>query len=136
MKKIPEIYLKLLELKIVYTFALVCSFYFVLIYTFFEKQFLVLSVVSICRQPFCKWELLLTTNSCEGLQFDTHTCEIKVCSVMLSNRHSSMWRHWSCLCYCENMPAGDTRDPRGRPGAHGHHVGGPWSTLFWNGVPL
>ena len=36
-----------------------------------------------------------------------------------------MWRHWSCLCYCQNRPVGDPRGPHGRPGARGHHVGDP-----------
>jgi len=33
--------------------------------------------------------------------------------------------YWSCLCYCQNNPAGDPRGPRGRPGARGYHVGDP-----------
>jgi len=42
-------------------------------------------------------------------------------------RDSSMWRPWSCLCYCQNRPAGDLCGPCGRPGARGHHVGDPCS---------
>ena len=25
-----------------------------------------------------------------------------------------MWRHWSCLCYCQNRPAGDPHGPYGQ----------------------
>ena len=36
-----------------------------------------------------------------------------------------MWRQWSCLCYCQNRPAGNPHGPYGRPGVQGHHVGDP-----------
>jgi len=39
-----------------------------------------------------------------------------------------MWRHWSCLCLCQNRPAGDPRRSYGRHFSLEHYVGYPCST--------
>jgi len=66
------------------------------------------------------------------------TCKILKCLILCWGRISfhrrqknfdfiDFWLpYWSCLCHCQNKPAGDPRGPCGRPEARGPHVGDPW----------
>jgi len=56
--------------------------------------------------------------------------------MKIKDIHSSMWRHWSCLCCYQNKPAGDPCGSCGWLGAHGHRhprrASDPCVTVFSN----